>query len=243
MNANILFNQGWTDIINCLPLINYNSSLYDKIYLFVRSDSKPIIDFYCRDIKNVEVVYEKKENIDYNLNKVLSNYSQNENLFYGVFDNLNKKNNGVFLSSSHNFFFVQKFYECYNIPYITKVDYFSFLRDFDAEERRYVDFIGEHGEDYCLIHEDTERGLSIIEKTNNKKFINLDKKSDVLFDYIKILQNAKEIILIDSVWAAFIYLIDCKYRLFENVPIKVICLRGYQEMFNKPITLDNWQVM
>lgn len=243
MKANILFHQGWTDIINCLPLINYNSSIYEEIYLFIRDDSQPMIDFYCRNLKNIKIIYEKKENIDYNLIKILNNFSENENVFFGIFDTFNLKNNNSFLSNRFDFFFVQKFYECYNIPYMTRVDSFDFERDLEIEEKKFNEFVKKNGEDYILIHEDRDRNLLIsVENTNKYNIVNIDKITDIFFDYIKILQNAKEIILIDSVWAALVYLLDAKYKLFENIPIKVKCSRGYQEMFRKPIKLENWQI-
>ena len=59
----LYFHQGWTDIINCLALINYYCNLYDKIYLIMRDNAKELIDFYTKDIKNLNIFYEKKENI------------------------------------------------------------------------------------------------------------------------------------------------------------------------------------
>ena len=60
----LYFHQGWTDIINCLALINYYCNLYDKIYLIMREDAKSIVDFYTKDIKNLQICYENKPTID-----------------------------------------------------------------------------------------------------------------------------------------------------------------------------------
>ena len=80
------------------------------------------------------------------------------------------------------------------------------------------------------------------------KPLNKDTNSDpALFfgiyninDYIKILENSKEIHLLDSVWGVFVYQIDAKYGLFKNIPITSHCLRGYMPMFTEPIKLNNW---
>lgn len=106
----LYFHQGWTDIINCLALINYYGSLYDKIYLIMRADAKPIV-------------------------------------------------------------------------------------------------------------------------------------SDIFFDTIQVLENALEIHLLDSVWGAFIYQLDAKYKLFQNKKIVLYAKRGYIKMFEEPIKLTNWIII
>ena len=37
-----------------------------------------------------------------------------------------------------------------------------------------------------------------------------------VFDYIKIIENAQEIHLLDSVWGTLIYQLDAKYNLFKK---------------------------
>jgi len=50
-----------------------------------------------------------------------------------------------------------------------------------------------------------------------------------------ILRNIKFVVS-----AAFIYLLDTKYNLFNNKKIYLYPIRGYTKMFNDPIKLDNW---
>jgi hypothetical protein len=69
-------------------------------------------------------------------------------------------------------------------------------------------------------------------------FKDLDDK-----DIAIIIKNAYEIHVIDSSWAAFIYLLDCKYRLFKDKRIYLYPLRNYKKMFQDPIQLDNWVFM
>ena len=63
-NGILYLHNGWTDIINCLALINYYCKLYDKIYLIMREDAKELVNFYIKDIKNLEIFYEEKKNIN-----------------------------------------------------------------------------------------------------------------------------------------------------------------------------------
>jgi hypothetical protein len=63
------------------------------------------------------------------------------------------------------------------------------------------------------------------------------------FDYIKVLENAIEIYLLDSIWGAFIYQLDAKYKLFQNKKIFLYAKRGYRKMFEEPVRLENWTII
>jgi hypothetical protein len=65
----------------------------------------------------------------------------------------------------------------------------------------------------------------------------------VFFDMIRVLQNAKEIHMIDSVWAAVCYSIDARYGLLSHIPIYIYCHRGFRQMFTEPKTLPNWTIV
>ena len=242
----MLFHQGWTDIINCLPLINFFSKKFDKINFIVRDDSKPIIDYYLSQFSNVESCYYNKFDLDNRLGEITQKYNDTEILYFGIHDAF-RKNEYVnsFLNSQPDVFFVKKFYTVYNIDYSNRVSSFELTRNIELEENLYNNFITTSGNDYLLYHEDVSRDI-ILDKTNfnpNCKWVDLDKTTYTFFDYIKILENSKEIHLIDSVWAAIIYLLDSKYRLFKNIPIRVHCLRGYKPMFLEPVKLQNWEVL
>lgn len=241
-NTGILyFHQGWTDIINCLALINYYTNLYEYIYLIMRNDAKEIINFYTKDIKNLNIFYEEKKNIDehgiiFIINKYNNDLQNCDFLGIGCHDSIRKdKYNNSFRCIDNCF--VKGFYESYDIPYITRINDFKFIRDYKLEENTYNDFINKYGNNYILYHE-------VIENYNqNYPIINLNGISNIFFDTIKILENAIEIHLLDSVWGAFIYLLDGKYRLFKNKKIILYAKRGYIKMFEQPIKLDNWIIL
>lgn len=242
----ILFHQGWTDIINCLPLVNYFSKKKEKINLIIRKDSKPIVDFYVSPLNNVQVHYIDKFDLDNKLHEIVPSFKETELLFFGIHDayRINDYVN-LFLNSKPNTFFVEKFYTVYEIDYMNRITSFELSRNFEIEDKIYKNFIEKNGTDYLVYHEDLERNI-ILDKTNfdeKIEWVNLDKLSYIFFDYIKVLENAKEIHLLDSVWAAIIYLLDAKYGLFKNIPIKVNCLREYKQMFTEPIKLDNWEII
>ena len=244
MNGILYFHQGWTDIINCLGLINYYSEKYNKIYLIIRKDSKELIDFYTNNINNLQILYEEKKNIDENgiqfvINKYntmdLENY---DFLAIGGHDNIRKdnfKSNFRFIDNC----FVKGFYESYDIPYIERINSFNIVRNYQLEEEIYNKFVEINGNEYILYHE-------VIEKYDiTKKIVNLNQISNIYFDYIKVLENALEIHLLDSSWGALCYLLDAKYKLFQNrnIPIYLYSKRGYTQMFLEPVKLDNWNII
>jgi hypothetical protein len=129
---------------------------------------------------------------------------------------------------------VNSFYECYDIPYITRINDFIFNRDYELENKVYNNFIKKYGTEYILYHE-------VIENYNTKiPIINLKGISNIFFDMIKVLENAIEIHLKDSVWGALIYQLDAKYRIFKNKKIVLYPERGYVKMFTEPVKLNNW---
>jgi len=238
MNGILYFHQGWTDIINCLSLIDYYLENYDKIYLFSREDSKNLIDFYLLNKNNKVIpIYINKSNLD-NLNTIhffsknIDNINNYNILYHGCHDCYRKDNYNNSFSKSGSFF-VESFYKLYNINYMTRVTHFNIQRNYDLENSKYDEFIKKYGEKYILQHE-------INDVISKLPIINLNGTTDIFFDYIKIIENAQEIHLLDSVWGTLIYQLDAKYNLFKNIKIYIYCKRGYHDMFKNPIQLDNW---
>uniref|UniRef100_A0AB39J9S6 Uncharacterized protein n=1 Tax=Florenciella sp. virus SA2 TaxID=3240092 RepID=A0AB39J9S6_9VIRU len=248
----LYFHQGWTDIINCLGIITYYSNMYNITYLIMRKDAKPIIDYYTRDKNNVKLLYEDKNSILYIRHNVfqyvINNYPDldlhdADILGIGQHDkyrNDKYKNKNAIMSrnSKEKNFFVNLFYDCYDIPYINRIDGFKITRDKKLENKVYNDFINKYGEDYILFHE-------IIKNNDNKckNIINLNGITDNMFEYIKVLEHAKEIHLLDSVWGALIYLLDAKYKLFQDKKIVLYAKRSYTRMFTEPYILSNWIIL
>jgi hypothetical protein len=245
--ALLCFHQGWTDIINSLSLINYYSKVYNTLHLVIREDSQKIIDFYIKKGNNVVIHYVEKKIFHMSRKSEVLNdifkYSKlnKDNIdFLGIglldaFRNDNFKNS--YNQKKIKFPFEKCFYISYNIHYISRINDFEFERDFKLEDIVYDKFINTNGSEYILYHE-------VIENYDkNKKIVNLNKSSEIFFDMIKVLENSIEIHLLDSVWGAFVYLLDAKYRLFKNKKIFLYAKRGYKSMFEEPVKLNNWIIV
>ena len=237
----LYFHQGWTDIFNCLALINYYLENFNYLYLLIRKDSKNIINFYTNNLKNIKIIYIEKHILD-NINTNIKNYvCKLENLnttnikYLGIGGHDQYREDKYFdIFARTDGFFVEKFYEPYDIPYINRVKYFSFDRNYELENKTYENFISKYGNKYIVYHE-------VIEQYDKSiPIINLNKISNLFFNFIKILENSVEIHLLDSVWGAFVYLIFDKYKLFKNKKIILYAKRGYVRMFISPVKLENW---
>ena len=260
--------QGWTDIFNTLSLIKYyyDKNIYTKIYIIVRNDGKQIVEFFIRDKHNIFIIdidnslcssykmcdcnYKEIFNYFINNNKEIADKSdylfhgfmdifRNDNYKYGhinIFRNF-KYDVNFLNGQTFNGHFVNSYYERYDIDKNVRINDFIFTRDYDMEENEYNKFIKLNGTEYVVYHE-------FYKNINNLSvpFINLNQKTNIYFDYIKILENSKEIHVIDSSWGIFIYLLDAKYKLFQNKNITIYLYpkRNYLRMFQDPVKLDNW---
>lgn len=259
----LAFHLGWTDIVNCLALINFHAKKVDRLYVLMRDDAKSFVSFYVRSLQNVTCLYESKALLD-GLNtspRMLQEYinalHRKENLnnlqlfFHGSWDRYRLDGfKHKFVSYRPECHYVQDFYEAYGVPYIEKVNSFQIDRDLDVEENEYKIFVEAYGVDYVLKHDSEEMPIAV-------NGVNVAAMNKNPFTFIKVVQNAKEIHIIDSFWASALYEIDAKYKLFSNQTINIYpfkpsssgqvrggglyILPTLNEM--KPVKLSNWNVI
>ena len=250
MKGCLYFHQGWTDIINSLPLISYYSKIYNELVLVIREDSKSIVDYYINGVKNVNVIYVPKNILDTRMFSMPNDY---DILFHGYHDRLRKdKYKDKF--TTETMYFAKGFYEYYDIPFIKKVECFTLNRDIILEDSKYQDFISKNSKDYILFHDDQNTpggstGINLNDVLNDKtNAINLNGITNNVFDFLKVLENSSEIHLVDSIWAATCYLIDAKYGIFKdkNIYLYAFKTRGgglmekYEDKEIFPIHPKNW---
>lgn len=271
--ACVYFMQGWSDIIMSMALINYYRLKYSEITVLMRSDSKELIDFYVRTLDNVKIIYFESDNGRFYGNivtgpkefvEIVGNTpsatiivpNDFEMMFHAEHDKWRKDQykyywyQSIKKPTNH---FSEAFYVYYDIDFMVRNTYFSIDRDITLEEKRYQEFIKIHGVNYIIYHDDENNHLygehhvstkiDFGEKVNDYKYVNLNRQSKVFFDYIRIIQNAKEIHLVDSIWGVICYQLDAKYGLFKDKKIKVYCKRGHQQLFLSPTKLDNWELL
>ena len=240
-----MFHQGWTDIVNCLPLVNWYAKKYTKLFVVFRDDAKNLTQFYLRGLQNVFPIYIPKPIIEVNwIDPVdVRHHNITHFEFMGHYDNQRSINdpyrNGYRrLNMISDYPSERLFYESYNIPYIERVNSFTLYRNVEAEELYYNKHVT--SEPYICVHAIEHLHVQPEEGT---AIINLGESTDTFFDAIRVLQHAKAIHVLDSVWAAVCYMIDTKYGLIDNVPVYVYCYRGYNRMFTQPVHRPNWTIV
>ena len=230
----LLFHQGWTDIFNCLPLINYYLQTYDRLYVFIREDALRLFHFYCKqfDDRVVALVDSKPD-----ASSTIPMFEDVDYLFHGDYD-MHRTDSYQNMYSESSDDFVKRFYVPYDIPYSMRVTHFEFERDLELEAERYEKFTAEFGMNYVLQH-----SVPLSPDRVSYPIVELNQRSELFFDMIQVCERAKEMHLLDSSWACFLYLLDAKYGLFQHIPIYVYCMRDYSDMFLEPVRLANWHIM
>lgn len=268
--ATILFHQGFTDILNHLPILSYYVKLFSKITVIIRKDAIAILEHYVlgsisSSVSNIELIGLEKHGLDSlfgtpdttKLFLEIHNLEKTYLLFFGFFDRFRSDSyQNAFGHTMHKgTFFCEAFYKAYNLPYSLRIDAFEYDRSSlqiqTIEKSRFNQFCLKHSidqtkpYDYVLYHEDVENKVTITfanELTSSIKSlaININKISDSFFDCLKILENAKELHLMDSAWACLLYLFDAKYNIMNNKKVYLYAKRDYIEMFRSPKLCSNW---
>jgi len=133
--------------------------------------------------------------------------------------------------------FDQSFYDQLEVNFDKRWSSFFLERDYNREVEFYE--TNKIKNDFIFVHEDCDRGMKIDFKyLNGKNIIKADAtKTDVIFDYLTILENAKEIHCIES---SFLFLIDSfnfKGKLFNHR-----YARQYPEN-NTPTLRNKWNIL
>lgn len=221
MRTGILyFNQGWTDIVNCLPLATYYSKRYSKIILPVRDGALEFVNYYVRNKSNIECVGFEKQSFESNFVESIRHILMSRSiqdidlLFHGCSDVYRNDDKRFKFMTSPNLHFVSSFYQDYGIPFNQRIENFDLDRDDRAENEFFDDFTRKHGKEYILVHDSSEMPLGI-------QGIRLGEITSNPFISAKVLQNAQEIHMIDSFWASVCYHFDMKFSLLSDVKVSI----------------------
>ena len=202
MNIFIYQHLGLGDMIINNALIRYLIKINPKTNFFLIFCKKmhiKSIKFMFRDLKKIKIVAisddQKKEKLE--VNKYLKNYKSNYELikighdFYLPTKNLNPDKNNPWHCTTI-------FYKQFGLPFDYNLKNSFWKRNYKNEKKLFNRLI-KNPKNYVFIHDDIKRGLKI----NTNKFskdieiIKNDEKN-LIFDYGLILENAKEIHLIES---------------------------------------------
>jgi hypothetical protein len=224
-NCLLLLHLGLGDLILCNGLIREVKKRYEQVYIPVKK----------HNVINFTDLFKDEKNINF-----LPCNDDRQALLYdnSMFDNVIKT--GIFCSTNFhkNQDFCKIFYDQAKIDYDKRWNSFYYDRDIDKEEELYKKLYKD--KEYVFLHDDEQRQLKI-----NINFDNFIKplhtfgeiNQYTLFNYTKILENAKEIHCIDSSFACFIDHI-------ESLKNKPKFIHRYVRKDNSnPYYKNNWVIL
>lgn len=186
---------GLGDQVICNGLVRHYTEIYDSIYVFC----KP------RYMTNISKMYRDNSKI-----RLISMDDADVHQFMQI----NRDNKYIIVGHTPEFFgsvdkgetFDHLFYKNLNMDISLKWNKFYYKRDSETEKRTFYDLYKlKDDEEFIFIHESNERKLNKNIPDNIKK-VYPDNMELTIFDYLFIIEKAKEIHVMNS---SFMNLIDC----------------------------------
>ena len=200
----IYHHLGLGDHIICNGLVReiIRNNCFKSYKLIVKKHNLPSIQFMYRDIKNLSL---KEVNNDLEADEFIlkSNKPYMKIGFQCTYSNVT---------------WDEFFYKQCNIDFDKRWNSFKCERDLSLEENLYKT-LNPTGEKYVLIHNKASDGIDRIDyNTVNSsiKKIFVEKCTDIIFDYTKLIENAEEIHCVSSSFIVFVDSLDIKNKIFYH---------------------------
>tara|TARA_Y100000816_G_C26079286_1_gene568603 strand:+ start:218 stop:1006 length:789 start_codon:yes stop_codon:yes gene_type:complete len=173
-------------VVRFLCKEKYNKS---NVKLFAKKKYLEMIQFMYRDLPNFEVIPisndEDKEK--YEIESIVKNNDKLEKIGFDYFEKNKDKGKTIDML----------FYEQSGLDYSKRFELTYWERNHTKEKKLYDELVKD--ENYVFVHDDPSRGFIIPDKLIPKKFqIIRNSNSHSIFDYSKIIENSKEIHVMES---------------------------------------------
>jgi hypothetical protein len=197
---------GLGDMLICAGMIRHFYQTCDELTIFCKKHNLTSVKFMYRDLQNLKIisVSDDCEAVEF----INSNIHETDNLKVIGFNKLN---------SNLNISFDQQFYEMANIPHDHKWSKFFIERDSQKEQIVYDSLVKD--DDYIFIHEDVKRNFTINRSKINTNLNVVIPDTNItpnIFDYISVIENAKEVHCIDSSFISMVDLLNVNDHLFYH---------------------------
>jgi hypothetical protein len=194
----IYHHLGLGDHIICNGLVRHFTEDFDKVIVFCKTQYKDNIEYMYRDDKKItvldfpddsDIIRYISNSSDIFLNLVVAGHGPK--VFPGL-RNIDEYINGMGLT------FDRAFYEMAGVPFEYRFSKYYFERDLDRESYVYEQ-LNPNNEKYIYIQDDASRGFAIDRSKirTDLKIIENDMRFNI-FEYLKILENAEEIHIMES---------------------------------------------
>jgi hypothetical protein len=215
------------DIIICLPIAKHYFDMGYEIYW-------PIYDFYIKNFTNyvnyVNFIPISINNCIQNSIHILNNLNcEIIDLSFTSPNSWHNENTRRFLNQNNPF---DEFrYELANVPFSKKWT-LEIQRNYINEDILYQQLVKK---DYVAMHLEGSDGRKeiTIENPFDYQIIDITQKTDSIFDWIKILQNAKKLVMFDSCFANLVEQLNLHNK-------KIFLLRS--DKLRTPVLKNNWTI-
>jgi hypothetical protein len=235
MSSILLYHHlGLGDHFMCHGIVREHCKKYQKVGLFCLPQYAPSISFMYRDIKNLII-------INANDSEALEFIKKNDTLSeIEKYDEV-KIIGFQFLNKNSNIPLEMQFYQLAGIPFNKKWESFFIERD-KERENALIKKMGIQS-DYAFVHEDVSRNFVINKDLIDKNctLITANKSlTDNTIDYCTLIENAKEIHVIDS---SFMFLVE--FLQYDNPNQKIFIHRYARENHEwlLPILKKDWRII
>lgn len=210
--GHVLTHLGLGDQVTCNGLVRELYKRHPKLYVYSKLKYYYNIEFMYRDLPNLRVFPIEESGAQYftNLHGIKNFYK----LGIGGADTVEKS-----------------FYAQAGVDFNKKWESFYVQRDPERENKLYSSFGFQPGE-YVFIHDDAARNQIVdtnkIQDKNLKVFRVKPEYTNNIFDYCKIIENAKEVHVIES---CVMFMVDLVFKQLDK-PL-------YMHRYTKPI--EPWE--
>ena len=216
-NAIFLGHLGLGDHIICQGIVNNLSKLYDKFFIVAKNHNAKSIEHMCSELENVVVLGVPDDETAIEVVRVWSD----ERILVGIFgENWHYEPNQ----------FDKVFYEQLSID---MKESFNWTPKDGSQSQKIIDELCPE-EDFCFVHDDTDRDFEIKLETK-LPIVRNSIRSETIFDYLPLIRKAKEIHCMDS---SFALMIDR-----SNIKSKKFLHRYLREESGTPTYKSEWNIL
>lgn len=188
----IYHHLGLGDHFHCNGVVRFllkNKYQNKKVNLFAKKKYFEMVKFMYRDLDNLEIIPITNNEKD-ELNEV--------NSYIKASDTIEKIGFNYFLENKDKGKTIDiLFYDQFNIDYSDRLKLTYWKRDISSEEKLYDQLVEK--ENYVFVHDDPSRNFIITDSNISKDYqIIRNSYKYSIFDYGKIIENAKEIHVMES---------------------------------------------
>ncbi|TSC63505.1 MAG: hypothetical protein Athens041674_72 [Parcubacteria group bacterium Athens0416_74] len=220
---------GLGDQIMCNGFVREYCGKYDRVSVFATPRTYTSVQFMYRDLSNLEIIKLDAPLIPAYIEQHRANYAEIKKIGYDA------------LQRDPHTRFEKEFYALAGVDFKKKWESFHVVRD-HVRERYLFERIAPKTP-YAFLHEDSGRRYLIKRRmvASDLPIVEPDPMlTENIFDYCSIIENAREIHVIDS---SFMFLIDC--LPYENPSQKLYVHRYARQNsdWHLPVLKKNWTIL